>query len=180
MLRVVYQARLVELGEERQVRSRRGMRHEVFNTRVCRKDPPDDSVSSDKHLARSLHLPVSICTKPRRVVHVHLEQILVERVVATLPAASCVQEQTGRNVNVGSQQTWEGLTGCRLRVQQVRLAFLGKLGVSLISRKVGQPCPFKNQTSNGRKPIAGRIISAPVTEVEIVAWYAGGSVKGKA
>ncbi len=59
---------------------------------------------------------VAVVAEAGRVVDVHLQEIFVEGIVASVPTSSSVQELPGRDVNVGTQEAGEWLCESRLRV----------------------------------------------------------------
>ena len=99
VLRRVDKGVVVERGEESQVGSRRGVRGQVRDGRVRGRDPA-----------------VAVVGVLVRVVDEHLDEVFVETVVAAVPASAGIQELAGLNVNVGTDQSWERLRACWLRV----------------------------------------------------------------
>ncbi len=59
---------------------------------------------------------VAVVAEAGRVVDVHLQEIFVEGIIASVPASSSVQELPGHDVNVGTQEAGEWLCESRLRV----------------------------------------------------------------
>ena len=72
---------------------------------------------------------VRVVAVARRIVHIHLDQILVEAVVATVPSPRGVQENPVRDVHRGADETGEGLVGCWRGVQKVRLRLLRQISI---------------------------------------------------
>ena len=114
--------------QEGQLRARRRVRRQVCLGRLRRRHPA-----------------VLVEPKARRVVHVQLDQVFVERVVAAVPADGRVGEVARLEVDGAAHQTRERLAAGRLRVQQMRLGLLAQSCVLRVAGQVAQARPFQHQ-----------------------------------
>lgn len=119
-----------------------------------------------------VHLPVPIKSEPRWVVDIHLDQIFVERIRATSPAAIRVHKHPGSEVEVRAQQSWERLSACWLRAQEIGLCLLCKVRIYPFPSEIRETSPFKNKRASSGNSV-GRIGKGICSEVEVVGWNTG-------
>jgi len=138
MLRDEPQRLVVVYGEEREIGSRSRVRRQVLNGRFHGNDPP-----------------LLVLPKPDGVIQVHLDQILVEAVVAAYPAAVAVDKQARGNIHVRTDQTREWLAKCWLRVEEILLALLCQSTVGFVPCQITETCPFHHQRADGSNTVGG-------------------------
>ena len=160
VFRYVDRGRPGEHGHESQVGPARRVGGEILDGRVGSRDPA-----------------ILVLAEADGIVQVHLDQVLVEAVVAADPAAAAVEELAVRDVHVGADQAREGLTGCRLWVEEVRLALLGQLPVRGIPHDVAQARPLQHQRADGGDAVGRGTPRARGIEEDRVVGYAARRIK---
>lgn len=97
--------------------------------------------------------PFLVELEPGGVVDVHLDEVLVEAVESTTPAASGIYERPILDIHTAPHQAGPGLILGRLRVEEVGLGLVGELAVALVPSKVAQPEPLKDESSGDGKTV---------------------------
>jgi len=92
---------------------------------------------------------VAVVSVSRRIVDVHLEEVLVEAVVAAVPAASGVEEAAVRDCDCGAQEAGEGDIVVWSGGEEVGFRFLGQGTISGVPREVGEVLPFQHEGADG-------------------------------
>lgn len=153
----------VKLREESQVLARCRLREQMRRRRV-----------------HSCHPPVLVLPERRRIIDVHLDQVLVEAVVAAVPAALTVQKGAVLGAHVRAHQAGPRLRS-PCRAEQVVLGPLRELRIRLVSGEVAETRPFENKGAN-LCDVVGRCAAVLLHRVEVdgAVGHAAGRVKGHA
>lgn len=135
---------------------------------------------SERCRRRTSNVECQRCSRDGDCAVSNLDEVLVERVGATIPSARGIDETTGVDINVGAHEAWPWLGRSRLGAKKVALGFLGELGVGLISSQIGQASPFEHQGAGGGQAVGARSVIAAVAEDEVVVRNAGRSLESVA
>lgn len=112
----------VESGQEGKVGARRWVGGKVLDGAVCGRNPSSHRQPCHQPcVILESCLPVLVFREACWIVDEHLDQVLVEAVITTVPTAAGIHKHAGVDINVGSNQSWKWLGERRLRVQQVAL-----------------------------------------------------------
>lgn len=114
------------------------------------------------------HPAILVACKPDWIVHIHLDKVLIETIIATNPPPRCVLEKARRKINIRANKTREGLRGCWVRVQEIGLSFLGQFTISIIASEIRKACPFQHKSTNGCKTVSGRAVRAFGVKIEVI------------
>ena len=96
---------------------------------------------------------VFVTPEPGGIVDIHLDQVLVEAVEPTAPAAPGIQECPIVDIHAAPHQARPWLILRRLRVEQILLSLRSKLAVSLVSSEIAQAKPLEDESPSDSKPI---------------------------
>ena len=107
----------------------------------------------------------------------YLDEILVEAVIATVPATNSVHKSTCRDVDVGAHKTRPWLGRGRPRAQKIALSLLCQSSVCVVSSQVRQVSPLKHQSTDSGESICLRTIVAAIGEEQIVGRHSGAGLK---
>lgn len=153
----------VKLAQECEVLARGRVRGEVLHCRVGGGDPA-----------------IAVEAIALRVVDVHLDEVLVEAVIAAGPAAVAVEERAVLGADVGADQAGPGL-GAALGREQVRLAPVGELRILGVARQVAQARPLEDQGADlGQVAAGGAADAARGVQDQVAVGNAARRVKGEA
>lgn len=108
------------------------------------------------------HPAVLVLAKRPWVIHVHLDQVLVEAIVVTRPATAAIQETAVLGANECANQTGPSL-GSSLGTQQIVLRLLRQGSIRLVAAQVTEMGPFKNQCANFSNVV-------PVSAAVLLGW----------
>ena len=136
------------------------IRSQVFDRTIGRHDPP-----------------VRIVAKARRIIDIHLDQILIKAIIAAVPASSGVHEQPTREIHIGAHEAGKGFVGYRHGVQKVRFGSLHQGAVRRVTGQVGQTLPFEAKSPYNGEPTGRASVGGFVGEVQVVGWYTGRGIE---
>lgn len=122
-----------------------GQKGDIFPSRRMRGKVLDGRV-------RSKYPSLSVEVKLLGVVQVHLDQILVETVPASAPAAVAVLELTSLCAHLVSHQPGPSL-GASRRVEEILLSLEDQVGVLVVSSQVTEVHPFEDQSTEARDAV---------------------------
>lgn len=150
-------------GEVRQLRVAGGVREQVRERRLGGGQEP-------------VHVP----PEARGRVHVHLDEVLVETIAASAPAAGGSDKEAGGNVDVAAEQPGERLPdgGRGLRREEVGFSALREARVLGVAGDVAEAGPLEDEGAGGGEAVGGGVCGARGVEAEDVVGDAGGGVEG--
>lgn len=162
MLTVPHDSSAIVESQKCEVRPRIGVGFQIPDAGLNRRDPP-----------------VLVVLEPRRIVHEHLDQVLVEAVDAADPAAEIPREPARRDVDLDADQARVRLAEGALRVDKVGLPALGELAVLRVAGQVGQAGPLEHEGADLGDVVVGGVVGGAVVDVDVVRGDAGGRVEAE-
>ena len=149
-------------GQEGEIGSRRGVGSQMLDGGVGRENPS---------------VPVEL--EPVRIVDVHLDQVFVEAVEPTTPAAPRVDERPIVDEYLASQQAGPRLELGRVGVEEVALGLGGELAVLRVPGQVAQPLPLEYEgPGDGKTVLPGASDPRLGVEKDVVVGNSAWGVEG--
>lgn len=150
-------------GEVRQLRVAGGVREQVRERRLGGGEEP-----------------VQVPPEARGRVHVHLDEVLVETIAASAPAAGGSDKEAGGDVDVAAEQPGERLPdgGRGLRREEVGFSALREARVLGVAGDVAEAGPLEDEGAGGGEAVGGGVCGARGVEAEDVVGDTGGGVEG--
>jgi hypothetical protein len=110
----------------------------------------------------------------------HLDEVLVETVIATVPSALSIHKSSGNNVDIRTNKTRPGFRRRWKRTQEVTFGFLCQRTICLITSQIRQVGPLQHQSAHSGESVCLGAVIAAVTEQEVVGGNARRSVESVA
>lgn len=114
------------------------------------------------------------------LVRPYLDEILVEAVIATIPASNAVHKTSSRDVNIGADKARPRLGRGWTRAEKVALSLLCQSGIRFVPSQVGQASPLEYKGAHSGESIGLRAIVAAIGEDQVVVRDTGASVESVA